>query len=138
VRSVHFSTGSDLLVTGCRDRTARVFSVAVKADDPIVAFSGLRDAVHAAKFFNDDKELLVAYSDAPGLGVLDVRTGVCCAARMCGIQCVCCAAFMCALQCASCMCAHHMPCMLAMRTRFAVQGVRRGTSTCHTRCGAWT
>lgn len=75
VRSVHFSAASDLLATGCRDKTARIFSVTVPSSEPLISFSGLRDSVHSVKFTNDDRELLVAYSDAPGLGVLDVRSG---------------------------------------------------------------
>eukprot|EP00892_Ulva_mutabilis_P007926 jgi/Ulvmu1/5505/UM023_0041.1 len=75
VRSVHFSTASDLLATGCRDKTARIFSVTVPSADPLISFTGLRDCVHSVKFINDDRELLVAYSDAPGLSVLDVRSG---------------------------------------------------------------
>lgn len=77
VRSVHFAAApsSDLMVSGCRDKAVRVFSSSLQTMDPLVQFTGLRDPVHSVKFFNDDKELLVAYSDAPGLSVLDVRTG---------------------------------------------------------------
>lgn len=72
---MHFSAASDLLATGCRDKTARVFSVTVPSAEPLISFAGLRDCVHSVKFANDDRELLVAYSDAPGLSVLDVRSG---------------------------------------------------------------
>lgn len=75
VRSVHFSAASDLLATGCRDKTARIFSVTVPSSDPLISFTGLRDSIQSVKFANDDRELLVAYSDAPGLGILDVRSG---------------------------------------------------------------
>lgn len=75
VRSVDFSDASDLLATGCRDKTARIFSVTVPSDEPLISFKGLRDSIHSVKFANNDREVLVAYSDAPGLGVLDVRSG---------------------------------------------------------------
>ena len=77
VRSVHFAASptSDLMASGCRDKSVRVFSSSLQTMDPLVQFPALRDCVHSVKFFNEDKEILVAYSDAPGLSVLDVRTG---------------------------------------------------------------
>jgi WD40 repeat protein len=77
VRSVHFaaSPASDLMASGCRDKKVRVFTTSLQTMDPLVQFSALRDSVHSVRFFNDDKEILVAYSDTPGLSVLDVRTG---------------------------------------------------------------
>lgn len=82
MRSVHFaaSPASDLMASGCRDKQVRVFSSSLQTMDPLVQFAPLRDSVHNVRFFNDDKELLVAYSDAPGLSVLDCRTGtrLCC------------------------------------------------------------
>jgi WD40 repeat protein len=63
------------MASGCRDKKVRVFTTSLQTMDPIVQFSTLRDSVHSVRFFNDDKEILVAYSDTPGLSVLDVRTG---------------------------------------------------------------
>ncbi|PNG99836.1 Serine-threonine kinase receptor-associated protein [Tetrabaena socialis] len=73
VRCVNFSHASTRLATGGMEKTVRIFDLEKPEAEPMKlppAAVGIR----SVNFIQDDKTLLCAYVDKPGVGVYDVRS----------------------------------------------------------------